>query len=222
MAYTFPLSAALFMDRLPIGSVSMDCPEQIEMSQTAGGEVLSATLAPRLWTGKITLGRMTRAEEAEARGLLDILRAPGRSFEAYEPRSIWPRLDPNGAALGAATPRLNSVAANNREITLRGLPAGYGLRIGDFLSFAYGSNPVRQALHKVVSLSVTANGSGVTPLFEVIPNIRPGAVTGTSGAPVRLHKPWCKAVLVPGSFEAGTSRRGLSEGTTFSFQQTLR
>lgn len=219
MPYSFPLTRSEFLNRLPVMSITIDCPEQVEMSQTGGGEILMADLAPRLWRGKITLGRLTPSEEAEAMALIDVVRGPGRSFAAYDVRRYRPVDDPTGSILGGASPTLLTVGGSSRTLQLQGLPAGYTLRAGDRLSFPYGSNPTRRALHKVVDLVKTADGSGETPYIEVVPNVRPG---WSAGAAVDLIRPWCKAVIVPGSVEPGSHRRGLTEGISFSFHQTLR
>ena len=87
------------------------------------------------------------------------------------------------------------------------------------LSFTYGSGPTRYALHRIVSDTVVANGSGVTPLFEVVPHIRPGAATSTA---VELIRPYCKAIIIPGSVQAGTARKSKVRGLSFEIIQTLR
>ena len=89
---------------------------------------------------------------------------------------------------------------------MAGLPAWYVLTRGDYLAFDYGS-PSRRALHKVVSLTVQASAGGVTPVFEVTPLIRPGALVG---AVVTLVRASCKARIMPGSVSKGASFRTLS------------
>lgn len=218
MALTFPLSRADFFDRLPISSLQFDPPEAVELSQTGGGVQLTANLGPRLWRGEVTLGRLTYAEAAAVGVRIDVLREAGRAFMAYDARRPFPGFDPTGTILGAATPTIHALNGNNRELQLAGLPAGYRLQAGDHLSFAYGANPVCFGLHRVVDDLVTAAGTGVTPSFEVMPHIRPGAVVG---AQVTLVRAYCKAILISGSVNKGVARRNIEEGTTFSFIQTL-
>lgn len=218
MPLAFPLTLAQFMDLLPVAVLTFDCPEQVFTSRTAGGEILSADIGPRLWQGTIELGRMTPEEAAAVLPLIRLARGAGASFLARDLSRPGPRLDPKGLILGAAAVKIASVAANAREIALKGLPANYALSAGDLLRFGYGSSPVRYALHELVA-PVTASASGVTGLVEVVPPIRPGAV---ADAAVTLVKPSCKAVIVPGSYQPGTPRRGLVEGVGFQFMQTLR
>ncbi len=217
-ALTFPLSLAQFYDKLKVSSVTFDLPERLEVSGLASGEVLSADLGPMLWKGEVTLGALTRAEIAEVTALVNLLRAPGRSFFAYDTVKAYPQLDPTGSILGASAPTIHTLDANNREMRIQALPNGYTLKAGDYLSFAYSSSPTRYALHMLVTDAVAAVG-GITPLFEVVPPIRPGAAVS---AAITLKKPNCKAIILPGSVQPGSTQRGINRGFGFSITQTLR
>ncbi|MGV8949696.1 MAG: hypothetical protein ACOH2M_01240 [Cypionkella sp.] len=219
MALTFPLSTANFMDLLKVHQMRMDTPEQVEVNQTGGGEILRADLAPMLWRGEVRLGAQTRKEAADPDVLLDLLRPAGRSFYAYDTRRPAPLLDPKGLLLGANIPTIYALVAGGRELRLQSLPAGYVLSRGDYLSFDYGTAPIRRALHRVVDATVTVAGTGITPVFEVTPPLRAGANTG---AVVTLIKASCKAVLLPGTVDKGTSQRVVTRDMMFQFQQTLR
>lgn len=218
MAMTFPLDRTAFFDLLPIQAMTFDCPEQLQQSRTGDGAILTADLGTRLWQGEVQLGPMTRTEAARVRSLLDVLRGAGRSFFVYDAATPAPLQDPDLAFLGTAAPTLHTVGGDGRSLRVTGLPAGYVLSAGDLLSFSYLSAPMRYALHRVVTETV-ADGTGLTPLFEVTPNVRPGA---SAGAAVTLDRPWCKALLVPGSVNTGMTRHTLTEGARFSFIQTLR
>ena len=219
MALTFPLSLEQFFDLLPIASLYLDLPESVSVSRTRGGELLQAETGTRLWEGEVRQGLMTAAEAAAVLPLLNLLRGAGRSFILADRTRPFPRLDPTGAQLGAAPVQLAWVEPDRRDITLSGLPTGYQLSRRDLLGFAYGVDPVRHALHEVVSASGTAASDG-TLSIEVSPPLRPGAGTGTA---VTLRRPCCKAVIVPGSFREGSFRNGgLVEGLSFRVQQTLR
>lgn len=222
MPITFPASLPNFLERLRVQSNPFELPETTTVSRTSGGELLSASIGETLWYGNFTLGRLSNEEADEAQVLIDLMRRPEASFFVYDLRAPYPRLDPNGTSLGAATPYLKEVSGNNRSISLADLPLGYTLKRGDKIAFQYGSNPTRFALHRVVEASVTAvldDSLVVTPLFEVQPNIRPGFALAT---PVDLTKPSCKATYIPGSYQIGTRRRSVTEGMSFSWLQTLR
>lgn len=219
MAYAFPLSAAQFISRLPVQDITFELSEAMEVSETGGGEILTADLGTRLWKGRISLGDMTPDEAAEVLPLIDVLRRPGASFMCHDISRPGPRGDPQGTALGAATPQLLQVDANNRDIRLTGMPAGYRLSPYDYLAFSYGTNPVRYALHRAASMR-QANGAGAFGSgLEVIPNIRPGFA---ALAPVTLLRASCKAIIVPGSYQPGRRKATMTTGVSFDFIQTLR
>lgn len=215
MTLSFPLSRLEFFSLLPISEFTMDLPETVEVSQSAGGELFAANLGARLWRGTVTLGRLTYAEAGEVEGLIDVLREAGNTFLAYDTRRPYPLA--SGVSAGGAV-SIRTLNGNNRGLSLQGMPAGYVLTRGDYLEFDYGASPQRKALHRILEGTV-ANGSGNTVAFDVTPNIRPGAVVGAS---VNLTRPAFKAQIVPGSVNKGSARRGISEGISFAFQQTLR
>lgn len=218
MALTFPLNTAQFMDLLPIREMTFDLSEAMETDETGGGEILTADLGTRLWQGEIILGDMTPDEADTVLALIDLLRRAGGSFMVHDRARPWPRADWQGVGLGGFSPMIHALHASSRELRVTGLPPGYALRPRDALAFSYGSNPTRFALHRVVA-AVSANGSGLTPQIEVVPNIRPGA---SVGAAVQLIKPACKAVIVPKSWQPGRRKARLTTGASFRWQQTLR
>lgn len=215
MAYSFPLSTAQLMAILPVHQISFDPQEAMELSETGGGEILTADLGTRLWQGEIVLGDMTRDEADECLPMLDLLRQPGASFMVHDLRRPHPKSDPTGAITENADIQLYAVRANNRDIRLSGLPSGFQLRRHDYVGFGYGA---RIALHRVASQATTA-ATGITPWFEVVPNIRPG---WSAGAAVTLSHAGCKAIYMPGSFQPGRSRATMIVGASFRFIQSLR
>ena len=217
MALSFPLATTYF-GGLQINQGRVYLPESLEINVTGGGEVLSNDLGERLWVGDVTIAPRPHRIMAAVEAQLSVLRQAGRSFFAFDPRVPAPISDPTGSILGASSPVIASLAVNNRELTISGLPAGYVLSAGDNLSFAYGSAPTRYALHQIV-VGSTANGVGLTGLIEVTPLIRAGASVGAS---IVLIKPYCKAVYTPGSYQASTGGQVMSGGLSFSFIQSLR
>lgn len=218
MAYAFPLSIADFLSVLPIMTMTFDLPEAVELSETAGGELLVSEHGERLWQGEISLGDMTADEAAEAMAMIDVARGAASSFMIYDVARPRPRFDPTGSLISGASVTLNSVAASTREISLAGLPVGYQLKRNDYVALSYGSSPVRFGLHRVAAPAV-ANASGITPLFEVVPNIRAGWVAGQAAD---LTHALCKARIVPGSVQPGRRRATITSGVSFRWMQTLR
>ncbi len=214
MALSFPLALADFALQLRVQEVTFDSPENVEMSMTGGGEVLTAELAPSLWRGAVSLVTATHAQASATAALISLLRPPARTFYIYDHSHPYPAADPTGSVLGAATPAIASINANARELALKALPAGYVLTAGDYLSFDYGS---LRALHRLVE-DVTADGLGDTAEFEVVPHIRTGAAVD---AVVTLIRASCKARMVPGSVSAGTKSGVHTSGMAFRWSQTL-
>ena len=216
MALSWPLSRAQLFDLLPVKSVRFRLPGALSTSRTGGGEIIVHGLGARLWQGEIALDMADHANWASIDARLALLEEPGASFLLCDPRLTGPISDPGGAILGAAQPKIAALNANNRELTLKNLPADYLVSQGDVLGFSYGTNPTRLAYHRVVTGGV-AGGGGTTPSIEVTPFLRPGAAVD---AAVSLVQPTLKAVLVKADY--GASRATLSEGGTISWMQTLR
>ena len=216
---TFPLSITAFQSLLRVASATFWDPAQQQISGLGSGAVLRADVGPQLWRGTVTLWRADHADAAAVEALLSRLQGADASFFVHDPRQVGPRADPAGVALGASTPTIHALAANNRELRIQGVPAGYVLSAGDMIAFTYSVlGNAHYALHRLIT-GATASGTGITPLVEVTPPIRPGAAVAT---PVTLVCPACKAILVPGSLRPGTATRNRTEGASFEFIQTLR
>lgn len=215
MALTFPLAVSAFFGGLRPRESTFHLPSNLSVSRTRGGAIRTAARGERLWTGRVTLRTEGRADAAATAALVAVLTEAGRSFFAHPVPAIAPRRDPLGAALAGYTPSIHAVPPGGRELRLAGLPPGYVLSIGDFLSFSYGSNPTRYALHQVATPSI-ADGAGITPLTEVMPPVRAGAATGSA---VALVRPFMKAVLIPG--DPGRAGVKFVDGLTLDFIQTL-
>lgn len=215
MALSFPLNLARFSDRLQVTGLVLHCPTPKSVSRTAGGEVMQARLGASLWQGECELTFRHQPKTGGMRALVDLLLDEQASFMLSPKDYYGPASDLGGVALGARTITLSAVAANNRDVTLAGLPPGYVLSGDDLMSWSYATNPVRHAFHRIV-VGATAN-SGGNATVEVWPRVRPGwAVSAT----VELKKPMFKAVLT--DRDPGASARVFHSGISFSFIQSLR
>lgn len=212
-ALTFPLAQASLGDILPIQSVTWELARQQEISATGAGEMLVADLAPPLWEGSVSLRPLLHTEARALAAKLDALDGGMQSFFLANPLGWWPASDPGGTIYGAATPVIESIEANRKELSFSGLPANYKLSAGDMFSVAYG---LRQGLYRLVA-DVTANGEGETAAVEVRPHLRPG-VAATQAAV--FSKPAAKVKVIPGSISQSfhsVNRTRLS----FRVRQTL-
>lgn len=142
-----------------------------------------------------------------------------RALRGFEVRGLtFDQIDDLPTIGTAYAPKIRNISTDRRELRLQDLPPNYALSTGDYLSFTYGSDPTRYALHQVVFGNTADTRGRSTDWIEVTPAIRPGAAVG---AAVTLYKPRMKAIVTDvGSF--GSARSGYNEGITFSFTQTLR
>jgi len=217
MVLAYPLTNAQFLGALQVQEVTFRLSHPQEHTRLGDGTVISASLGASLWSGTIRLAQANHPRHAQMEALIALMDQPGATFLCHDPRYVGPASDPSGSILGSRTVTIHSVAGNLRELRITGLPSGYVLSSGDMLAFQYGANPVRYALHRVV-IGGTASSTGLSPMLEVVPNLRPGAVTGLT---VRLVRPACKARLLPEP-SYGSGRQALSRGASFDFIQTLR
>lgn len=215
MALSFPLPLADFFTGLRVSVSSLSLTSGRVVSRTRGGEQISAEVSTRIWRGSLSLAPRYHGQADAVTAKLAMLEGAAASFLIAPPHRAGPILDPTGAGLEGYTPSIMSVASNNRELRLAGLPEGYALSAGDYLGFTYGSNPTRYALHQIVTGGV-ANSSGQSPQIEVIPHIRAGAMVG---AAVSLVRPTIKAVITSAGY--GEHRPVIHQGLSLDFVQTL-
>lgn len=218
MALSYPLAFTAFWDQIEFSTSMFTLGESRQINTNGGGHVLDASLGSRLWSGEATLLPARHQEMLKSDARIELLLELGASFLAYDKRVTWPLEDPTGAILGAATPTLGAVDANNVDVTIAGLPVGYTLTRGDMIAFSYLTGPIRRALHRVV-FAFVADGAG-NAVIQVTPAIRSGFTLGTA---ITLNKPAMKARIIPGSYKPSTGSPGkLSGGASFKFVQTLK
>lgn len=216
MTLTFPLTTAVFQDKMSIETVRWWLESFQEMSITGGGESLVADLAPRMWKGDVNMSIMTHEKAASVQALIESLDGSLQTFDMFDPRRAYPIDDPTGSILGASTPEIAALNVNNKQLNISGLPAAYKLKGGDMFSFTYSAT--RRALHRIV-LDVNASGAGLASNVEVRPHFRPGVAVGQA---ISFIKPYCRVRMIPGSFQPGTGiPGGFTEGMSFQVQQVI-
>jgi len=216
MVQSFPMPLAEFWSPLRIASLSLKLPAAAEISRTAGGEIIVAELGARLWTARVTLAPIGIENAAALQVKLRLLQRAGASLFVSPRIGDCPARDPNGV-IAASNVTIADLPAGNQTMSLAGLPAGYALSAGDYLSFNYGNPPLR-AFHQLVG-DARADAAGIVPAFEIVPQLRPGA---TIGAPVTLVKPAFQALFVPGSLNEGVMQGTRLSGISFDLIQTLK
>lgn len=122
-------------------------------------------------------------------------------FPAKYPKGSWP----TGGSFDGVSAAINSIGTNGISISLSGVPAGFVGTIGDKFSITYGGgDPAALCLLETVE-GFTANGSGVTPEFEVMAEI-PIAVA--EGDVVSLKRASCHMIISPGSVSSPQDKTG--------------
>ena len=219
MTVNNPTQLGGFWSRLKIQSMDWALLSATVSSRTESGETITAARGTRLWSGSVTLAPMYHRDAAAIKAPLQLLAGADRSFFCHPP--VWsPSVDPGGAIIAGYSPTIAGIAADRIQMRIANLPPLYRLRTGEYLSFAYGSNPTRYALHQIMGDDPIADAvTRQTGLFEVRPAIRPGA---TVGASVTLYKPVIRAQLIRDSISYGTAQGAVTTGISFSFIQTLR
>jgi hypothetical protein len=218
MSLTFPLDRAAFVGRLSIRDRSFLLSESLEFGETNGGHLFEADKGPRLWRGHFQLRNKTTLREAERmQGLVELLQYSSRGFMAFDPVLPGPAFDPDGVLIAGSSPEVLSVSADNKGLRLSGLPAGYTLSDTDKLTVVSASGAV--GLHRVVGDPVVAAANGETGVVQVVPHVLPGFAAAD---PVTLFQPYCKARIVPGSFNPGKAKGLFVEGFRFEFVQDVK
>jgi hypothetical protein len=218
MALSYPLSLADFFNTLSLVRATMTLDSAVLTSETGGGEVLTSAIGTRLWRGRIEARGHAYINLDNVTARLELLRQSGASFLIRPAWRAGPQSDPTGSILGGATPTITAVNANNRDVTIGGLPVGYQIKRGDLVSFTYLTSPTRYALHEFVG-DGTANGSGNISSIEVMPPVRTGYSLPVS---ITLVNPRCKAVLMPDSYEPPAVAQNGVAFFAFEWRQTLR
>lgn len=218
MALTSPLSLAAFSDKLGIATLTPRQGLQQQLSSQASGDEIAADLSPAKREYDVVLDQHYHTYAAQLMALIEWLRGPFNTFYITDPRYPWPAADPNGTILGSSSVVIHSINVNNQAMSLGGLPVGYVITAGDFMHWDYGSSPTRRAYFRAAE-TVTANGSGITPEFQLSDFIKPGSTTGLA---VTLLKPAMKAKLISGSVqEQAGNTDPIFTNIQFSIRQVL-
>lgn len=220
MAVSFPYSVAYFFDKLLIDSVVWDIQRNDEFSGLGTGQIWQAEMAPPLWLADVSLTNLTVAQGKQAAALIRRLQGSQEAFFLCDPSALYPQSDPTGSIIGSSTVQINTVPSTNaNRISLKGLPAGYVLTTGDKLQIRSTGSPDDVYSFLEVSEDVTANGSGVTPAFDIFP-ARSG-YTAVNDV-VTLKKPACLMKLYPGSHNPGGANIVVNSGAGFKAIQKVR
>lgn len=190
MALTFPRSVASFWGELRLTEFSFVLEAYQAVSGTRGGEILTSAVAEPKWRIEASVVTMTLSEAEIWRARINalVMRGSDGTFLACDTRRAGPLFDRDGDAIEGFAPTVLGVSGR-RGLRFTGLPAGYQITTGDYLSVAYGVNPVRYAYMQAAE-TVVANGDGQTSFIDVTPFVKTGVIAGRPvefvNAPVKM------------------------------------
>lgn len=176
MAITYPLD---ILADFPGWSTEFNLQFRQEFSRTAGGVTLAKDMGTPLWRATYQSRPMRPNELDNWRAKLNALEGSVQRFMGRPLSRCYPIAYPNGQGLGSVDAvKIATIGANNKSVTLSGLPAGYMASVGDYMQ-------IGQQLYQIVSMD-----SG----FEVRPHLAPGTAVGNV---VALVKPTVPMIILP-------------------------
>jgi hypothetical protein len=182
-----------------------------EISRTAGGAVtFQERMGGSLWELSLTTKPLNETNYSKWHAWFLSLRggSGNRTFRGRDPRRCWP-LAYGPGVLSLFSGDIVVTAVTGETITIGGLPSGYQMRVGDYVSFNWlGGRALVKSLE-----DATAPAGSLT--VAVGPWQRTG---GTTPAPGTVVKPWCLMKPKPGSWRG--ERVGFSP-VSFEAIQTL-
>ena len=212
MAITYPLN---FLFEFPGWTTGFSLAWRQEQSTQASGRVLVKDMGSPLWTLRATTKVLSPNNLDAWRARLTSLENGLQTFYGYSLSRVYPMLYPRGAwPTGTAFNGicvLSAINANRKAIALQALPAGFVLSVGDYLS-------IGNDLHQVME-AATADGTGLTPQFEVRPHIWPDISAPNPN--VYVASPACVMAIVPGSVSSDTDLTGRGSVTFQAMEARL-
>jgi len=213
------LALADWLDELPVRRITWSLPAVGDVIETRGGVVQVVETTSRQWeaTAELSLTGLDKARDIEA--LLDMAAMPGTVVEVTPVPWRSPRLDPQGEAMAGISPTVSAVSTDGRQITLSGMPPGYWLSPGDWLSTeTTGINSGRLVRLYRLQAPAAADANGILGPVSVAPRIDPVVQAGQD---VRIVDPVALAVMIPSGLQRGRMAMARWEGATITLRQTL-
>lgn len=208
MAITFPYD---LLTDFPGWSTDFDLAYRQEQSRSAGGVTYVKDMGTPLWKASYQSRSMTPNELDYWRARFKLLenglnqfygRPKSRCYPIAYPNGSWP----TGGTFNGTNAAVDVIAASRKAIRLKGLPAGYKGKTGDYLQIG------TRNLHQVME-DFVADTLGNTPSFEIRSHLWPETVVNDA---VSVMRPSCLMTFVPDSL---TSTAEMTTGRgTISFQ----
>lgn len=187
MSVSYPLD---FFDDFPIKTVKFDLRYRQVLSRDGNNQFFGADLAYPLWTGSFVSAAMKESDCVDLQAVLNSLKGVIEVFLAWDTRREYPKRYPTGAFTDSGT--VKEIGVDGLGLSLENLPAGFVISRGDRFDMIFGGK--RYLLE--AAESVTADGSGITALFDTNPPPPYGLEVAQD---VEFKKPCCKMQVEPGS-----------------------
>ncbi|HGG04725.1 MAG TPA: hypothetical protein ENK28_04650 [Aliiroseovarius sp.] len=210
----YPLSLADFMDLLNVREQIITLETPVSQAVTSAGAVAGvSSVAPR-WSVVFKMAPVSQAGGSEIIARMRAIAPAHARFLVAPIYNSRPKSDPGGTVSGSSV-TVSSTGAEKVTLALAGLPAAYDLSVGDYMSVTVGTVP---HFHQIVE-AATANGSGVTPEFSIVPPLSASVVAGQA---VTLVNPTMLASAIPGSVREGVlTMDQLMSGASFTARSEL-
>lgn len=214
MTLSSPRTTAQFFDALKFSFPQpMWLRQTSDVIETEDSRKLISMAGTPQWRFSATVQENVHAVALEYQTIIESVYYPGLAIRAYDFRRPYPKMDPTGSIIGANNVQINSKGVNNSSVSLKGLTTGgYVLSVGDYFEVTSSGNTF---LFRIVE-GRTANGSGVTTEFEVIPDLP--AILAVNDV-VNLKKPCARFIITPGSYNPGDADKMFTSGMTLEFEE---
>lgn len=193
MTASFPFN---LLDQFPGWSIEFDLMYRQEYSRTTGGMTIAKDMGTPLWKAAYQSFSMMPNQLDAWRARLKLLDGSVQRFMGRPTSRCYPIAHPNGQGLGSVdVVKIAGIGADNKSVTLSGLPKGYKASVGDYMQ-------IRQELYQILS---------VDDGLEVRPHLAPGTAVGNA---VVLVQPSVPMIILPGTLtttaELATGRGAIS------------
>lgn len=215
MTLSSPRSLAQFFDALKFSYPGpFTLVQATEVIRREDGRSISSQKGTAYWRFSATVQTNVHAVAVRYHAMINAVYAANLEVYAYDFRRKYPEFDPTGSIVGSNNVQINSIGSDNSSVSLKGLPASYKLAIGDYIQVTMAAGNL---LVQIVE-DITANGSGVTAEFQVVPNLPTGIAINNVA---NLKKPATKFLITPESFDVGNVDLIITDGMTLEFEEAL-
>jgi hypothetical protein len=200
MSISYPLD---ILASFPGWSIEFELLWRQEQSRQANGRTIVKDFGSPLWRATYQSRSLAPNDLDAWKARLALLENGLQTFKGIPLSRCFPILYPSGSwptggSFDGVSATIASINVNNKALAVDMLPAGFAFSVGDYISIAYSSSPTKYGLHQVME-AATADGSGLTPEFEVRPHLWPGMAVNDL---VSVKRPMCPMAIVPGSISA--------------------